>query len=152
MSPAAEEVVSEAPVVSDIEDKKADIERRNILLKKANLDKAPEFAKKAIIKTVEAIDEDTRLKVIEKAYAGITATPISKELNLTTEQVRSIRTYYGVPDISDKIEYENWKKSIDAELTAVEKDIEITEKNVNFVSEVVTEQSIYEALKNANNC
>jgi hypothetical protein len=105
---------------SDIESQKADIERRNILLKKANLDKAPEFAKKAITKTVEAIDEDTRLKVIEKAYAGITATFISKELNLTTEQVRSIRTYYGVPDISDKIEYKNWKKSIDTELEALE--------------------------------
>ena len=96
---------------------KTDIERRkSILLKKANLSKAPEFAQKAIAKTVEAIDEEVRLQVIEKAYNGITATPIATELGLTTEQVRSIRTYYGVPDVADKIDYENWKKGINAEL------------------------------------
>lgn len=39
------------------------------------------------------------------------------------------------------------------DVTTLEKDAENLEKNVNFVSEVVvTEQSIYEALKNANNC
>jgi hypothetical protein len=94
--------------------------RKNILLKKADLSKAPEFAQKAIAKTVESINEKVRLQVIERAYEGITATPISKELGLTTEQVRSIRTYYGVPDIADKTEYQNWKKNIDAELKALQ--------------------------------
>jgi hypothetical protein len=116
-------VDAELTALNNSANTQADIKRKNIFLKKANLENAPEFAQKAIAKTVEAIDEDTRLKVIERAYAGITADFISKELNLTTEQVRSIRTYYGVPDIADKIEYENWKKSIDAELAALNKTV-----------------------------
>jgi len=110
----------ESAATSVSTDVKADIERKSILLKRANLSKAPEFAQKAIVKTVESIDENIRLQVIEKAYEGITATSISKELGLTTEQVRSIRTYYGVPDIADKTDYQIWKKNIDAELTALE--------------------------------
>lgn len=107
---------------NNLSEQKADIERRkSILLKKANLSKAPGFAQKAIVKTVESIDENIRLQVIEKAYEGITATPISKELGLTTEQVRSIRTYYGVPDIADKTDYQIWKKNIDAELATLDK-------------------------------
>tara|TARA_R110000764_G_scaffold54898_1_gene119732 strand:- start:4590 stop:21956 length:17367 start_codon:yes stop_codon:yes gene_type:complete len=91
----------------------------DIFLKKESLAKAPAFAQKAIAKTVEAIPEDVRLKVIKKAYEGVTATFIANSLNLTTEQVRSIRTYYGAPDIADKKEYKKWKDGITAELAAL---------------------------------
>lgn len=96
-----------------------DTRRKSVLLKKADLSKAPEFAQKNVASIVEAINENIRLQVVEKAYLGITATFIAKELGLTTEQVRSIRTYYGVPDISDKEDYQNWKKNINAELAAL---------------------------------
>ena len=131
----------ETPQQSEVlSDAKALERRKSILLKKANLSKAPEFAQKAIAKTVEAIDEEVRLQVIEKAYNGITATPISNELGLTTEQVRSIRTYYGVPDVVDKTDYQNWKKGIDAELKALEDN---TEK-------IVEEENIKEETENEN--
>jgi len=104
--------------------------RKSVLLRKEDLSKAPEFAQKAIAKTVEAIDEDIRLQVIEKAYEGVTASPIAKELGLTTEQVRSIRTYYGVPDIADKQDYQKWKSGIDAELAALEKGVTESKKTI----------------------
>ena len=90
----------------------------DIFLKKEDLSKAPEFAQKAISKTVEAIPEDVRLKVVKKAYEGITADFIAKELNLTTAQVRSIRAYYGVPDVSDKADYKKWKDGITSQLSS----------------------------------
>ena len=88
----------------------------DIYLKKEDLSKAPAFAQKAISKTVEAIPENVRLEVVKKAYAGITATFIGADLGLTTEQVRSTRTYYGVPFVADKADYKKWKDNITKEL------------------------------------
>jgi alkylated DNA repair dioxygenase AlkB len=99
----------------------------DIFLKKESLAKAPAFAQKAIAKTVEAIPEDVRLKVIKKAYEGVTATFIANSLNLTTKQVRSIRTYYGAPAIADKKEYKKWKDGITAELAEIKQPTQTSE-------------------------
>ena len=90
-----------------------------LFLQKQDLSKAPKSVQKGIIETVEAISEDVRLKVLKKAYEGLTATSISKELNLTTKQIRSIRAYYGVPDVSDKADYKKWSDNIYRELLVI---------------------------------
>ena len=109
----------------------------DIFLKKESLAKAPSFAQKAIAKTVEAIPEDVRLKVIKKAYEGITATFIANSLNLTTEQVRSIRTYYGTPDIADRIEYKKWKDGVTTKLAALNQPAsevsDVDKSNIDFL-------------------
>ena len=58
-------------------------------------------------------------------------------LNLTTEQVRSIRTYYGTPDIADRIEYKKWKDGVTTKLAALNQPAsevsDVDKSNIDFL-------------------
>jgi hypothetical protein len=178
VSPAAEEVVSEVSV-SDLEAKKAELEEKlknlderdtrsleaitpnnpnhptfkvgmkmahgyNVIVEKTNTDNwNAEGEGYHIITAVKSPAEFDSNGKITKAAKVETAIFNSKEEADAAVQT----TFERVKSLMGKAQ-----QKIKQELAAVQKDVEITEKNVNFVSEVVTEQSIYEALKNANNC
>jgi len=113
--------------VSDIEAKKADIERRRQEeLNKGALPNVPDYVKEEIDRNVKS-NKNLLQKVRELAYQNKTKAEIAKELSVDKEIVNSLRTYLQIPSIDSKTEFEEWKSKIDninakydAELAALE--------------------------------
>lgn len=126
---------SQIKSVSNIEAKKAEIERRRQeeLLIPQSLDKLPGYLAEGIIKAVEQLSINQRYEIVKQAISGKTAQQIVSELNLidadgrrNTEIVRQVRAYYGIPS-QDTEGYQEWKNKVDkinakydAEIAALE--------------------------------